>query len=134
MQCHRAFPQLESAGEAVGKDAPNRLPFIPNLEALMAYRRFSLIAVSLSLCAIITSALVHAAESFIGFAFDLLDEFDLDWHPDVAASIAADRLSHDIDTKPVDGMRRFRSYLQRLGLHRLFTGDGFAEPQAVGAA
>lgn len=132
MQCHRAFPQLESAGEVVGKDAPNRLPFIPNLEALMAHSPIS--RVLLAALSHLALAVTLVGDGFASAVVYLHRVLHFDWRPEAAAALALDRLSHDIDTKPVDGMRRFRSYLQRLGLHRLFTGDGFVEPQAVGAA
>lgn len=94
----------------------------------MAYRFIAAVLSCFAIAAALVSGGYAATVNYVR------EVFDFRWRPDAAASIALDRLSRRFGVKPDVGMRRLRSYRQRLDLHRLFTGDGFTEPTALASA
>jgi hypothetical protein len=57
-----------------------------------------------------------------------------DYAPDVRESLHLDRVRHELNAGEPQGLRRSISFRMRALLHDLFTGSGFAEPQAVASA
>lgn len=56
------------------------------------------------------------------------------WRPSAIEHLHLDRVAAEIDVETDNRMRRYRNWLQRLGLHDLFAGFGFVDPQATGSA
>lgn len=74
--------------------------------------------------------------SVIRTALSLVDIFSklFGWQASPQDHLHLHRAARQINTKPANAIRRSRSFRMRALLHQLFTGTGFASPQAVGSA
>lgn len=82
------------------------------------------------------ASLVASAWCAVSHAISSIVDWPLRWHeyvPSPHARMQLDRLGHAVLAEP-QGLLRYRSWSERLSLHRLFTGGGFREPQSVGTA
>jgi hypothetical protein len=98
----------------------------------MAYSRITRFVAAL--CTAVFSVLTVVSTTFVA-AYEFAQALRWpDYAPDVRESLHLDRVRHELNAGEPQGLRRSISFRMRALLHDLFTGSGFAEPQAVASA